>query len=387
MMMRFGKWLGIFTFVLLLLAYACSPEKKALKNFKYGSYEQTIQYYQNVLKTQPNSGKANYYIAESYRQSNRIKESEPYYAKASGKGISKDSVLYFHAKALEANGKYEEAIKVLDELKSNSTEEKLHDLAAKEIESLSKIDNLNQKKNYYKIKNLEVLNSNFSEYSPAYLNGELYFTSSRSNDRIYTATGTPYTDLYKASTVGANVDVSTIKPLPVTINSPNVNVGTITFSPDGKTMIFAKGNTGKRKGTSDVDLYLCRFRNGEWTEAVPININQPDSWESSPAFSPDGRIIYFSSNRKGGYGGLDLYSAQMDSRGRFSKVKNLGPEINTSGNESFPYVSENGKLYFSSDGHAGYGMLDIFVVNRTNGKTAIDNLGQPVNSTGDDFGI
>jgi outer membrane protein OmpA-like peptidoglycan-associated protein len=152
-------------------------------------------------------------------------------------------------------------------------------------------------------------------------------------------------------------------------------------------MVFAKGNNGKRKGANDVDLYLSRFRNGQWSEPTPININQPDAWESTPAMSPDGRTLYFSSNRKGGFGGLDIYSAQMDGRGRFGKVKNLGPEINTAGAELFPYVSENGKLYFSSDGQSGYGMLDIFVVNRANGKTVVENLGQPVNSPADDFGI
>lgn len=387
MLIKCGKWILFLVSFLSLTFYACSPEKKALKNFKYGNFEQTLGYYKGVIGKQPNNGKANFYVAESYRQSNRIKEAVNYYEKAGGKGIDKDSVQFYYAKALEANGKYDEASKVLEDLSTSTNNEKLHDLASKEIKSLAGLSKLADKKNYYRIKNLEVLNSNFSEYSPAYLNGELYFTSSRSNDKIYATTGTPYTDLYKATTVGANVDVNTIKPLPTSINSPNVNVGTIAFSPDGKTMVFAKGNSGKRKGTNDVDLYLSRFRSGEWTEPVPININQPDSWESTPAFSPDGRTLYFSSNRKGGFGGLDLYSAQMDSRGRLSKVKNLGAEINTAGNESFPYVSENGKMYFSSDGHTGYGMLDIFVVNRLNGKTSIDNLGQPVNSTSDDFGI
>src|ERR1041384_6176646 len=77
----------------------------------------------------------------------------------------------------------------------------------------------------------------------------------------------------------------------------------------------------------------------------------------------------------------------MDSRGRFTRVKNLGPEINTAGDDTFPYVAENGKMYFSSDGHPGYGMLDIFVVNRANGKNQITNPGPSVNSTADDFGI
>lgn len=372
---------------LVWLGSACSPEKKAMKNYRFGNFENVIAYYKKVLATQPNNGKANFYIAESYRQSNRIKESEKYYVKAGGAGINKDSVLFFLAKAQQANGKYAESKTTLEELRSSSTDEKMQDRANKELAGLEHMDKLKETKSYYRVKNLELLNSNYSEYSPAYLNGELYFTSSRSADGIYKATGTPFTDIYKAQTQGAVVDINTIKPLPETINTPNVNVGTITFSPDGRTMVFGKANTGKRKGTDDVDLYLSRFRSGQWTEPQLININQPGSWESTPAFSPDGRTLYFSSNRKGGFGGLDLYTAQMDSRGRFSRVRNLGPEINSSGNEIFPYVADNGKLYFSSDGHPGYGMLDLFVVTRVNGKTTIENLAEPVNSTADDFGM
>lgn len=378
--------LGCLAF-LVWISNGCSPENKAIKNFKFGNYENVIAYYKGVLGKDPNNGKANFYIAESYRQSNRIKLAEPFYDKAGGKGINQDTVQFFLAKAQQANGKYAEATATLEELQSSTEIEPLRDRAKKELNGMKSLQDINGQTSYYRIKNLEALNSNFSEYSPAYLNGELYFTSSRTNDRIYGSTGTPFTDLFKAKTQGANVEAESIKALPESINTPNVNVGTIAFSPDGRTMVFAKGNTGKRKGASDVDLYLSRFRNNAWTEPVQININQPDSWESTPAFSPDGRHLYFSSNRRGGFGGLDLYSAQMDSRGRFTRVRNLGPEINTPGNESFPHISENGKMYFSSDGHAGYGMLDIFVVNRVNGKTSIDNLGQPVNSNADDFGI
>jgi peptidoglycan-associated lipoprotein len=367
---------------------SCSPEKKAQTAFKYAKYEKVISYYKGVLSKQPNNPKANYYVAESYRLSNRIKEAEPYYAKAKGHGSKKDSIGLFYAKALQANGKYEEEKKELEELASSSTDnENLKDRAQKELKGMDYLNYLAGKKNYYRVKNLETLNTPFAEYGPAYSNSLLYFASSRANGRIYEASGTPFTDLYQVETKGANVDMATLKLLPGNINLLNVNTGCITFSPDGKLMIFARGNSGKRKGGSDVDLFLSRFRNGQWTDPVPININQPNSWESTPALSPDGRTLYFSSNRKGGYGGLDIYSAQMDSRGRFGKVKNLGPDINTAGDELFPYVAENAKLYLSSDGHPGYGMLDLFVVNRANGKNSVDNLGPTMNSTGDDFGI
>jgi outer membrane protein OmpA-like peptidoglycan-associated protein len=378
---------GVVILFILIAVGACSPEKKAMKSFRYGKYESVISYYKGVLRKEPGNGIANYYIAESYRLSNRIKEAEPYYAKAGGRGVNTDSVKLFYAKSLQANSKYDEARMVLATLEENSEDDKIKDRAKKEIDGLDYLGKLSEKKSYYKVKNLESVNTPFTEYNPVYSNNQLYFTSSRANSKIYEATGTPFTDIYKAETSGANVNVNTIAPLPDLINETNINEGCITFTPDGKTMIFAKGNTGKRKGTNDVDLYISRYRNGQWSEALPININLPDAWESTPALSADGRTLYFSSNRKGGFGGLDLYSAQMDSRGRFGKVKNLGADFNTAGDETFPYISENGKMYFSSDGHPGYGMLDIFVVNRVNGKTVVENLGQPVNSTADDFGL
>jgi peptidoglycan-associated lipoprotein len=377
----------ILFYAALLTLVACGPQRKAKKNFNLGKYQNVIDYYEKVIAKQPNNGKANYFLAESYRLSNRIKESEKYFAKAGGHGINEDTVALHYSKALKANGKYDEARNVLEKAEQAADNEKIRKRIKRELDGLSQIQKLAERKNYYKVKNLEAINTPFAEYAPAYLNSELYFASSRSTSKIYEATGTPFTDLYKVETKAANVNMSTLAPLSDQINTPNINEGGITFSPDGKTMVFAKGNSGKRRGTNDVDLYLCRFRNGQWTEPVLININQPDSWESTPAFGPDGKTLYFSSDRKKGQGGLDLYSAQMDSRGRFSKVKNLGAEINTPGNELFPYVAENGKLYFSSDTHPGFGMLDIFVVNRANGKTAIDNLGPPVNSTDDDFGM
>lgn len=373
--------------MMIMLLVGCGPEKKAMKSFRFGKYQSVINYYESVLAKDPNNSKANYYIAESYRLTNRIKEAEPFYAKAKGRDVNRDSVMLHYAHALKANGKYEEAKSQLEDLAVNVKNEDFKGRVQREIDGLNYINELSQKQSYYKVKSLDALNTPLSEYSPAYLNGELYFTASRDDNRTYLATGTPFTKLYKAKTSGANVDASTIEPLPDRINTPNVNDGCVAFSPDGRIMIFAKGNSGKRKGNPDVDLYMSRFRNGQWDEPIQLNINLPDSWESTPAFAPDGRTLYFSSNRKGGFGGLDIYTARMDSRGRFSRVRNLGPDINTSGNELFPYVSESNKLFFASDGHPGFGMLDLFEVKRANGRDVVENLGQPVNSTADDFGI
>jgi peptidoglycan-associated lipoprotein len=377
----------LFFIVAGVLGFSCSTERKATKAFLSGEYQNTISL---LKKSKPNDpAKANYFIAESYRLSNRIKEAETYYAKAGGRGIDKDSVQFYYAQSLKANTRYDEARKQLEDLQARTTNEKLKDRARAEIDGLGYLSRLKEKPSYYRVKNLEMLNSPASEYAPAYLNNELYFTSSRGSGKIYGATGTPFTSLYKVASRGANVDVATVALLPSNINTENINNGTVAFSPDGKIMVFAKGNSGKRKGGEDVDLYIARFRNGVWTEPQIItgSVNTPKFWDSTPAFSPDGRTLYFASNRPGGYGGTDIYAAQMDSRGRFGRVRNLGPEINTAGNELFPYVAEDAKLYFASDAHPGFGALDLFVVKRSSGKTTIENLGEPVNSAGDDFGI
>ncbi|MCU0356569.1 MAG: OmpA family protein [Cyclobacteriaceae bacterium] len=387
----------VFVVAAVALLASCSVEKKAIRSFRSGKYQSVISMLQGGKAK--DQARANYFIAESYRLTNRIKDAEPYYAKAGGAGVDKDSVQFYYAQALKANGKYDEARQQLNQLMQRTGNEKLKNRASFEYSGIASLASLKENTSYYRVRNLELLNTPAPEYSPVYLNNELYFTSARGTSKIYEAEGKPFTAIYKAATRGANVDVATIQPLPYSvINDEFRNVGSLAFTPDGRTMVFAKGNTAKKKGGSDVDLYRTQFRSGTWTEPQPINVNTPIkdeydaaarnySWDSTPAFSPDGRTLYFASNRLGGYGGTDLYSATMDSRGRFSRVRNLGPEINTPGNELFPHVSEDGKLYLASDGHPGFGGLDLFVVKRSSGKTIIENLGEPMNSSADDFGI
>ncbi|HEV8514967.1 MAG TPA: hypothetical protein VGQ59_16900, partial [Cyclobacteriaceae bacterium] len=112
-MMSSFKFKSLLFLVITLGVVSCSPEKKAQKAFKYAKYEKVIAHYRDVLAKQPNNPKANYFVAESYRLSNRIKDAEPFYAKAKGRGTKKDSVGLYYAKSLQANGKYDEAKKEL----------------------------------------------------------------------------------------------------------------------------------------------------------------------------------------------------------------------------------------------------------------------------------
>lgn len=385
-----GRIINLFVILAVLLT-SCNAGKMALKkgNKKYrrGEYNVAITFYEKAIDHKTSTARSNFYIAESYRLSNRIKEASPYYKAAIADSIEDESAYFYYALSLKANEKYKEGKQVLEDYLDKASDEDYIQLAERELTNLRKINDLVTKEDYFRVKNLQEINTPQAEYSPVYLNGELYFTSSRYGGKIYKATGSPFTNLYKVKTEGAVVDTSTIEPLNNMINSSNTNEGAITFSPDGSTMVFAKGNSGRRRGAEDVNLYISRYRRGEWSEPALLNINDPGSWDSTPAFSRDGRTLYFASNRDGGYGGVDLYSATMDARGRWGNVRNLGPVINTTGNEMFPFASDDGKLYFSSTGHPGLGNLDIFVATRRSGEIQVENLGPSINSNADDFGF
>jgi peptidoglycan-associated lipoprotein len=127
---------------------------------------------------------------------------------------------------------------------------------------------------------------------------------------------------------------------------------------------------------------------GKWTAPVMLPFNDETAWDSSPLLSPDGKTLYFSSNREGGNGGTDLYKVAKNPDGSWGSPINLGTPINTRGNEMYPYVAPDGLFYFSSDGHPSLGKLDLFVVKKDDkGKVYVENLGKPMNTSFDDFGI
>ena len=378
-------------FLSILYLASCSVGKMAMKKgnkkFKYGDYDYSIEYFNKAIKHNYKPAEANFKIGEAYRLSNRLKEAEPFYSASIENNYTEEEVKYYYGMALKSNEKYDLAKQELETYLASASNEKVIEVAQTEIDNLIKLNEIIDKKNYYRVKNLELINTPSAEYSPVYLDGELYFTSSRFGGKIYKATGTSFTNLYKAKTKGARVEASTITSLGDLINSPNTNDGCIAFSPTGQIMVFAKGNSGRKKGSEDVDLYISRFRRGAWSTPTLMRVSNGKSWDSTPSFSRDGRTLYFSSTRRGSIGGTDLYAATKNRRGRWSNVRNLGPKINSAGNEMFPYQASDGSLYFSSNGHPGLGGLDILVAKREEGKMVIENLGPPINTSSDDFGI
>ena len=370
--------------ILIFILQSCVTSKSALKNFNNAEYNSAAEKYNQIVKE--DDPKINFLLAESYRKSNQIKKSADYYKKAIENGYKDEIVHYYLALSLKANSKINEAITTINNYLQKGKNEKYIGYAKAELKNLNELKNYPDS-SYYSVKNLEAINSNLTEYSPTYSNGKLFFVSNRDTEKRYKGTGTPFTDIYEIKTKGAIVDQNSLKILPDNINDEEVNEGSIAFSKDGMFMIFAKGNDGKSSGRNNVDLYYSRYRSNKWQTPRLLNINNSKSWDSTPFLSVDGKTLYFSSNRSNGYGGTDIYKANLNKRGRWVNLQNLGPEINTPGNEMYPYVSEDGKLYFASDYHLGFGGLDIMIATRKGGKISIENPGKPLNSEGDDFGI
>ena len=373
-------YLLIFTFNFL----SCITTKNAIKDFNNAEYFNAAYKFEKTLKS--GDAKNNFLLAESLRKSNRLWQAEKFYRDAIKNGIDDEMAYYYLVLSLKANNSYEQADSLINNYLKKGEDESVISLLRKEAIYINNLKNYPDT-SYYRVKNLKAINTKFAEYSPSFSNEKLYFVSNRQSEKIYSGTGTPFTDLYEIKSRGANVDINSLKKLEDNINQEKVNEGSITFSEDGTYMIFAKGNDGKSSGRNNVDLYWSRFRRGGWTNPRLLNVNTSRSWDSTPFLSKDGKTLYFASNRAKGYGGTDIYKANVNRRGRWINIQNMGPEINTSGNELFPSVTEDGRLYFSSDSHEGFGGLDIFVASRRGGKITIVNPGKPLNSRGDDFGV
>jgi outer membrane protein OmpA-like peptidoglycan-associated protein/tetratricopeptide (TPR) repeat protein len=361
--------------------------KDGQKKFANGEYDLAIKGFQKAASENYEPVQTNYLIAESYRLSNRFKEAIPYYKQALDGGFVNADARFQYAYALKTAGQYADAAAQFAAFaKDTSSSQALQERALREVEILRIADKLKTEKMEVEVKNIP-LNTTGSEFSPTILGNELVFSSSK-KAKIYKNNGQPMLGLYKVS---ITEDPAAIQGNSVLLSqdilAEDANEASPAFSPDGKTLVFARGNNGKKNGTLDVDLYMSRNIDGKWTAPAILPINDSLAWDGSPAFSRDGKTLYFASNRAGGVGGIDIYRTNIDASGRFSKPVNMGRDINTVGDDMFPYVAEGGKLFFASDGHPGLGKLDLFSATRSQGTITIENMGLPFNSPQDDFGL
>lgn len=372
---------------------AMQAYKKGVRHFEAGEYNLALPQFEKASKGSIDPARLNYYTAESYRLSNRFAEAAPFYQKAIEAKTTEPDAHFNYAYALKSQGNYAGALEQMQQFVAaapRTTPKPTLDKAKREIETLKAIDIIAKNKSLITLKNMSHLNSPGTEFAPVVRGEELVFTASR-KEHMYKNNGLPMLGLYKTK-LNQNPDETGSAPAPelfsANIFQGDVNEGTPAFSKDGKTMVFARGNNGKRKGGLDVDLYISRLGDGgAWSQPLRLPISDSTAWDGSPAFSGDGKTLYFASNRAGGAGGIDLYRTSIDASGRFSRPVNMGRDINTPGDEMFPYVGPNAKLYFASDGHPGLGKLDVFVATRSGGVTRVENMGQPINSPSDDFGL
>ena len=359
--------------------------KKALKHFDKGEYELTIKELLPLAQKGFQLDQTNFLLGESYRLSNRITQSLPYYQQAQAKGYVDKMLPYYMAMAAKSIGNYELTKSYLSEF-VKSKPSRLYQIKSEiELENLGQIPDLLKKQSPVTLQALSG-NTSKTEFDAKKIGDELIFTSS-SKPEIYKNNGLPFLGIVKAPLKNPG-EIGNQSIFSSALFKENANDGTPAFTKDGSTVVFARGNTGKSKDPSpDVDLYMSKKTGNAWSEPERLSISDSIAWDGSPSFSADERTLYFSSNRRRGKGGVDLYRVPIDNSGRFGRPINLGSTINTPGDELFPYVSANGKLYFSSDGHPSIGGLDLFVASRNENEIIVEHLGVPINSIGDDFAI
>ncbi len=282
---------------------------------------------------------------------------------------------YYIGMAYQNSHQFSKAIEHFEVFKKNN--KKLSAIANEKIQACIVADSLSRKPVRVIIENAGGdVNSNFNEYSPLISadGGTMIFTSNRSVDDYKIKSGTNFEDVYITQRNGETWNV----PQKISPNINNkFNEAAASLSADGNTLLLYYEDGGG-------DIYISNREGNEWTKPIPLNknINTPLFWETSACLSADGKKLFFSSNRPGGKGELDIYVSELDAKGNWGKAANMGSTINTRGNEDSPFLHSDGvTLYFSSDGHPTMGGNDIFKTEIKDGKwQKPQNLGYPINS-------
>lgn len=361
--------------------------KTADKLYKKFEYVDAAAAYQKLV----DEGKADAYVykqmADSYYNVFNAKEAAKAYGLAIAAEKQDAETYYRYAQMLKASGQTEAANKQMEVFASM----KPNDDRAKAFKTNPNyLPKLKEQAKLYDIKQSDI-SSDKSDFGAVLTNdNEVYFASARNEARkTYGWSEEPYLDLYKA-TYNANGTLSEAT-LVEGINT-KWHDGPATISADGNTMYFAsesyndnlyeKDKASKLK-YSQVNLYKATRVDGKWSNVKALPFNSKEYSTSNPSLSKDGKTLYFSSNMPGSKGGNDIWKVSVNGD-EYGTPENAGDKVNTAGNESFPFISDENVLFFSSDGKQGFGGLDVFELD-LNKDTAAKNIGAPVNSEKDDF--
>ncbi len=331
-------------------------------------------------------GEVAYKMAVCHRELNQFARAAAAYQNARRYGYG-DSALYLDiAQMLHADGKYAPAVAAYEEYLSWRPGDKAAQTGL--AGALMALDKKGATR--YVVKQAKLFNSRRSDFAPMYLDrslDQLYFTTTNekvTGDRRSEITGMKKADIWFSS---KDEKGQWKRPEPVEgeLNS-DAEEGITSFSPDGSTMYLTKARREPNAHTG-VEIYTSQRSDAKWSAPVKFEITSDTlSNYGHPAVSPDGRWLVFSSDMPGGQGGRDLWRINLLERA--GSLENLGEWINTPGDEVFPSFRSDSVLYFASDGHPGYGGLDIFRAEQTpSGGWTVVNMGSPVNSASDDFGI
>ena len=387
----------IYILFLLIVSslYSCKSAKlsDAEEKQRIGEYYEAAAIYRKVYtKTSPKKRDLRGYIAYRMAECNRLINNT---AKATSAYMNAirydypDSTVYLRmGQMLQKTGRYPEAIKNYDIYMENDPSNLL---AINGIQGCELAPGWKKTPPRYEVRRMDKFNSRRGEFSPMLAGDkydQLYFASSRSKDKdakVSAITGQNNNNLFLVKQDEKGAWLAPVE-LEDEVNT-EYDEGTPSFSPDGNTMYYTYCAQDP-EGPRTAEIYISTRSSAKWGKGTRATIVK-DSVTAlgHPSISPDGKYLYFVSDAVGGFGGKDIFRARVAGND-FGPMENLGEEINTPGDEMFPYVRDSVTLYFASNGHPGMGGLDLFKATQdSTGKWKVENLGAPINSMADDFGI